>query len=82
MDIKEAKIGDEIHTFDILGNPYSFLIHKIENKTEGGSTKWGRVFYDIGNNFMTEKAISGIFSDSEPIERTYTITRGDLNGNS
>lgn len=71
-NISDAEIGDTIYTYDVSDNPYTFKVVRIESQTEGGSTKWGRVFYDKNNHFITEMAIpkvNGIFSDSIPIER-------------
>lgn len=68
LKITEADVGDILYTFDVLGDPYSFVIVRVENKTENGSGKWGRVFYDKNNNFTTEKTIAkrnGIFGETE-----------------
>lgn len=72
---EEIKIGDTVKTYDVLGNPYEFTINRIEEKTEGGSYKWGKVYYDSRNHFFTEKAIGGIFKDSPALEREYEIIR-------
>lgn len=67
-EIRDAKIGDILFSYDVLDKPYCFMISQIEDKTEGGSKVWGRVFYDKENNFTTEKAIAklgGIFGKME-----------------
>lgn len=74
--------GDIIYTYDILDNPYSFVVSRIENKTEGNSENWGKVFYDKSGNFITEKAIAkigGIFGKTE--ERKGFVIRigGEIN---
>lgn len=68
-NVSDAKIGDTIYTFNMLGNPINLKVTRIENKTEGGSTKWGKVFYDKSNNFITELKASNIFSNSEALKR-------------
>lgn len=68
LPISEAQVGDIIYTNGLVDDWYAFVVKRIENETEGGSDKWGRVFYDHKNNFITEKAIAqrwGILGNSE-----------------
>lgn len=68
IPISEAQIGDIIYTRGLTDDWYAFVIKRIENETEGGSDKWGKVFYDHKGDFTTEKAIAkrwGILGNSE-----------------
>lgn len=68
LPISEAQIGDIIYANGLVDDWYAFVIKRIESETEGGSDKWGRVFYDYKNNFITERAIAkrwGILGKSE-----------------
>lgn len=79
LPISEAQIGDIIYTNGLVDDWYAFVIKRIERETEGGSDKWGRVFYDHKNNFITERAIAkrwGILGNSEERQGFVIRVRG------
>lgn len=72
LRIQDADVGDVIQTKGVAGNPITFEVSRVEKETEGGSTKWGKVFYNKENHFLTELGIDekgGIFPDSSPVKR-------------